>query len=200
MKHANTFDSALSSACERLGVQLTSEQREAMLAHWRLVQQWQQRVNLTALETDVDAAFFHYADSLAALPHLRPGAVLDIGSGAGFPGIPIAIADPSRRVVLLEPRRKRATFLEVCAARLGLKNVAVRHGASTDAPTESFANVLTRATFSDPAELESCRAWVAKGGMLVAYRSSPLDGIRSVSYALGDETRFLVEWIVEDPK
>lgn len=198
VKHDDDFDAALQAGCERLELTLANAQRATMLAHWRLVQQWQERVNLTALVHDAEAALFHYADSLASVPHLREGSVLDVGSGAGFPGIPVAIACPERRVVLLEPRRKRASFLEVAVARLGLRNVTVIQGASTDTPTERFANVLTRATFSDPRELAACRAWVASGGHLLAYRSHPLDGIHAISYALGDETRFLVEWIVED--
>ncbi|MES1170864.1 MAG: 16S rRNA (guanine(527)-N(7))-methyltransferase RsmG [Actinomycetota bacterium] len=174
-------------------VSLTSGQVQQLEGHWALVKQWNARTNLTAVVDDAEAAVRHYADSFVALP-LRPlGSLIDIGSGAGYPGFPLAIAAPERQVTLLEPRQKRVSFLEVAAARLGLKNVRVRLGASTDTPDQAYAAAVTRATFSDPADLDACLRWVSPGSPLVAYRTaaSGLPGTRVHPYVLGGQSRVL---------
>jgi 16S rRNA (guanine527-N7)-methyltransferase len=121
---------------------------------------------------------------------------VDLGSGAGYPGIPLAIAEPERSVLLVEPRQKRTSFLEVVASRLGLKNVRTRVGRSEEEPGELFANVVTRATFSEEGDLEACLRWLAPGGRLIAYRA---DNVRSkaiavVPYALRRDTHALHIW------
>lgn len=173
------------------GVSLSEAQGRALFEHWRLVQAWNQRVNLTAITSDSDAARLHYADSLHALPHLLAGSVLDVGSGAGFPGVPIAVADPGRRVVLMEPRAKRASFLQTAQARLGLEGLEVWNMRADEPVRERFANVVTRATFSDAAELARLLAWVAPGGQVVAFRAgeAALPDCQAVTYALGHEAR-----------
>ncbi len=157
---------------------------------------WNERVNLTAIKNDLEAAWAHYADSLAGLPHLTPGSVVDLGSGAGYPGIPLAIGAPERRVLLVEPRQKRTTFLDVAATRLGLSNVRTRIGRSEDAPPEAFANVVTRATFSDESDLKSCLRWLAPGGRLIAWRADALtsSATQIVRYAVNGKMNALHIW------
>ncbi|MEZ0312719.1 MAG: 16S rRNA (guanine(527)-N(7))-methyltransferase RsmG [Myxococcota bacterium] len=164
--------------------------------HWRLVLAWNERVNLTAIKNDREAAWVHYADSLAGLPHLKPGSVVDLGSGAGYPGIPLAIVAPERRYLLVEPRQKRTTFLDVAATRLGLGNVRTRIGRSEDTPPEQFANVVTRATFSDEGDLKSCLRWLTPGGRLIAYRADEVSSSASsvVRYDLNGKTHALHIW------
>lgn len=161
--------------------------------HWELVKRWNARTNLTALVDDGEAALRHYADSLAGLAHLPAGALVDLGSGAGYPGIPLAIAQPDRPVTLVEPRNKRASFLETAAARLNLKNVRVLTAASTDKPPSLFAVAVTRATFSDSADLVACLNWLVPGGKLIAYRTDPsgLPNNQIVPYKVGDQKRVL---------
>jgi 16S rRNA (guanine527-N7)-methyltransferase len=169
--------------------------------HWELVSSWNARVNLTSIEDASEVAWLHYRDSLEALQVLVPGAITDLGSGAGYPGIPLAIAEPSRRVTLVEPRRKRASFLETVAARLGLDNVRVLEARSDDSPDELSANVVTRATFSDAHELRACQKWAAPGGRLIAFRSDPSGDptARAHLYRLRDEVRLLEIWDVPKP-
>lgn len=175
---------------------MTDDQYRLCEEHWRLVLAWNQRVNLTSISDDVQAAWLHYADSLAGVRHLKPGNVVDLGSGAGYPGIPLAIAAPTHQFLLVEPRQKRTSFLDVAAARLGLKNVRTRVGRSEDTPPELFANVVTRATFSDESELKACLTWLAPSGRLLAYRADKLTSSATsvVSYKLQSDTHALHLW------
>jgi 16S rRNA (guanine(527)-N(7))-methyltransferase RsmG len=169
-------------------------------AHWELVKAWNARVNLTSIADDAEAAERHYADSLVALQVLPLGPIVDIGSGAGYPGVPIAIVQPERPVILLEPRRKRASFLEMASARLGLRNVRVIHGRVEDAPDQSYAAAVTRATFSDPKGLQDCLGWVQPEGQVVLWRSDPTGlhaqwGGRLHPYELAGQKRLLEIWV-----
>ncbi len=191
MKHS--FATALREATAS---KFSDAQYQLFEEHWRLVLAWNQRVNLTSITDDLDAAWLHYADSLAALPHLVPGTVVDLGSGAGYPGVPLAIGAPERSVLLVEPRQKRTTFLDVSATRLDLKNVRTRVGRSEDAPPELFANVVTRATFSDEGDLKHCLRWVQPGGRLIALRADNVasSATQIIPYQLRGETHALHIW------
>lgn len=159
--------------------------------HWALVRRWNTRINLTAIHNNDDAARLHYRDCAEVLAFLDAGDVLDLGSGAGFPGVVLAIAS-ERSVTLMEPRRKRVSFLRAVKAELGLDRVSIVEGKSTDRVTHRFANVVTRATFSAIGDLEACRKW---GGRLVAMRTAGSDGSpQSHHYRLAHHERELAIW------
>jgi 16S rRNA (guanine527-N7)-methyltransferase len=99
------------------------------------------------------------------------GSVLDVGSGGGFPGIPLAIVRPDLQWRLLEPRQKRVSFLKATAARLGLKNVEVIAARSDETPTSTSDLAVTRATFSDVDGARTVLDWLNVGGALYALRS-----------------------------
>ncbi len=166
---------------------------EKLWAHWQLVRAWNSRINLTSIRSDEDAAWLHFRDSLEAAPHLGQGPVVDMGSGGGFPGIPLAIALPHISFTLVEPRRKRVSFLRAVVGRLNLANVDVIMGRSTDLPPQRFLSLVTRATFSGENQLEECLTWLAPGGKIIAFRgqdSARLAGSsRSIPYHLGDYSR-----------
>ncbi|OGR07107.1 MAG: 16S rRNA (guanine(527)-N(7))-methyltransferase RsmG [Deltaproteobacteria bacterium RIFOXYB12_FULL_58_9] len=168
---------------------------DLLARHWLMVHSWNSRINLTAITSDEHAAWYHYRDSLEAIQLLPNGSVVDIGSGAGFPGIPLAIAEPEREVVLVEPRRKRASFLNTVKARLGLANVSVLQTRSESQPDALFAAAVTRATFSCEADLVACLDWVEADGVLIAFRGdveSPNATIHR--YELMGEPRTLAVW------
>ena len=175
---------------------LSSTCIDKLAEHWRLVCEWNARTNLTAIRETTEAAWLHYRDSLEALSVLPAGSVADIGSGGGFPGIPIAAADPTRRVTLVEPRRKRASFLSVAVARLGLVNTEVLTMRAEDQPPERSNAVVTRATFSDPIQIQNCLSWVAPGGALISFRSDPgdLEPDEVHWYQLRNDRRCLLIW------
>jgi 16S rRNA (guanine527-N7)-methyltransferase len=124
--------SLLLTGLERLGISLDSSAVERLLLYCGELQKWNRNINLIARETTAaEIVEKHFLDSLALLPlldrHGGPGAsLLDVGSGAGFPGLVLAAARPELRVTLLEPRQKRTAFLRHIARTLGLRNVAVR--------------------------------------------------------------------------
>ena len=140
----------------------------AFAAHFRLLLRWNPTHNLTRVVAPVDAAVLHYLDcALPLLGQEAPRQVLDIGSGAGFPGLVAAVLWPTAAVTLVEPARKRASFLQIAATELGLQNVRVlppgKGAGSAD-------RVLSRATFSAGARQELW-PYVAAGGSLWAWTS-----------------------------
>ena len=147
-------------------------------------------MNLTSIKDDSEAAWLHYRDSIEVVRHLSSDSVVDMGSGAGFPGIPLAIVLPTTSITLVEPRRKRVSFLRVATSRLGLTNVSIKMGRSDEPPVDSFGALVTRATFSDDLELHECLRWIKPGGSLIAFRSDNSEKLsgstRSVNYELGD--------------
>lgn len=150
---------------------LTGQQLDQLQDHWELLLQWNRRVNLTSILDPADAAALHYRDSLQPLVHGIEGPIVDMGTGGGFPGIPLAIALPEQSFVLIEPRNKRVSFLKTVVSRLKLDNVRVVLGHSTDTPSERFASLVTRATFSEAKDLTTLSRWVLPGGNLYLYRS-----------------------------
>jgi 16S rRNA (guanine527-N7)-methyltransferase len=190
----SAFQSALATALS--AAPISPEQSQLLEEHWRLVLAWNRRVNLTAIEDDTEAAWLHYADSLAGRSHLIPGPIVDLGSGAGYPGLPLAICHPDRPVTLVEPRQKRASFLDVCCTRLGLTNVRVLVARSTDEPPANFPNVVTRATFSDNTDLTACLNWTTPTGRLIAYRANAIESQADqiVPYHLRADTHALHIW------
>lgn len=157
---------ALQAGARALGLSLRPEQVERLLEQLRLLERWNQKHNLVGPGDPLLWIDRHTLDSLAAASALPSGAGLDIGSGAGFPGIPLAVARPDCRFTLIEPRRKRAAFLQAVIAALGLENAGVQ-GACAAAPEADFA--LSRATFPLADWLARSASLVRPGGAIVAF-------------------------------
>lgn len=151
---------ALDTGLEALDLQLTGELCERLLAYLALVEKWNRVYNLTAVRERERMVSAHLLDSLAVVPHLDGATLIDVGSGAGLPGIPIALARPHWQVVLLESNHKKAAFLRQAAIDLALANVEVAH-ARAEAWSGAYDVVISRA-FSDLSE------FVALAGHLVA--------------------------------
>jgi len=138
---ARSFDLALST------------QQVAGFASYRsLLSVWGARLNLTAIREDPLVIRLHFLDSLAVVPLLsHTDAIVDIGSGAGFPGIPIKLVSPEKPVYLVEPRRKRANFLRHVIRELDLTNAHVIESRAEDLPTEGLPPIMETVTrgFSD---------------------------------------------------
>ena len=175
---------------------LSQSQLNQLWMHWMLIKQWNKRTNLTSLKGDVEAAWLHYRDSLEVVAHLPPlGTLADMGSGAGFPGIPLAIACPQRNFHLVEPRSKRASFLRFVVGRLQLPNITILRARSTDVPPQLYTGILSRATFSKEDSLLECLSWLTPSGVLIAFRSGDAPHLsfvkRTISYKLGIHERRL---------
>lgn len=136
----------LTAGLRELGLTLAPAQIGALAALLAELADWNTRINLTAITDPAEAVDKHLLDSLAILPHLKGLAIADVGSGAGFPGLPLAIADPDRRFCLIESTGKKAGFLRHVVARLELPNVeVVAERAEAFRPPAPFDSVIARA-------------------------------------------------------
>ena len=162
-----SFDEGLAA----LGVDLPDPAREQCLALLRLLETWNRHFNLTALRTPAEMVTGHLLDSLTVLPHLPPGALLDVGTGAGFPGLPLAIARPDTRHVLLDSNLKKTRFVQHAALELNLANVeVVRARAEAFRPPVPFPVVIARAFAPLPRLLRLLGHLCAPGGRVLALK------------------------------
>ena len=122
------LDAQLADGIRRMGLEPTAAQCRQFLSYMELLRQWAAKINLTAIDDPLDVIDRHFCDSLALWPALgltstttipSTSRLLDVGSGAGFPGVPLKIMAPEMSLTLLEPRQKRAAFLQVLIAELG---------------------------------------------------------------------------------
>ncbi len=147
-----------------------------------LLERWNRKINLTAIRDRDAMVTVHILDSLAARPLLHGTTVLDIGTGAGFPGLPLAIIEPDRQFVLLDSNNKKIQFVQHAAAELGLANVeAVQARAEDYAPGYRFDTVIARAVASLPQLLELGGHHVGEGGVFIALKGRhPTEELRQV--------------------
>ena len=154
----------------------------------RLLSEWNERMNLTAITDPVAVAEKHFADSLAALPYLKPGMkVVDVGTGAGFPGVPLLIMEPGLELTLADSLQKRLTFLDALLKELGLK-AALVHGRAEDLGQnklyrEQFDAALSRAVANLPVLLELTTPFVRVGGTAIAYKGDADQELESAKTA-----------------
>ncbi|MEJ2275342.1 MAG: 16S rRNA (guanine(527)-N(7))-methyltransferase RsmG [Woeseiaceae bacterium] len=135
------------------------------------LERWNRKVNLTAVRDRRQMVTLHLADSLAARPLLQGERILDVGTGPGFPGLPLAIAEPGRLFTLLDSNNRKIMFVKHVAGLLGLDNVtAVRARAEDYAPGRRFDTVIARALASLPRLVEIAGHLVGEGGLFVALK------------------------------
>ena len=129
-----------------LALELDEARLAKLTAHLDLLDEWNARMNLTAIRDRPAQLTKHLLDSLTVLPHLRGERIADVGSGAGFPGIPLAIVEPQRHFALIESTGKKCRFLEHVRDTLGLANVeVVQSRAESYKPDVRFDTVIARA-------------------------------------------------------
>ncbi len=161
----------LAAGITALGLDVTPEAQQRMLDYLALVEKWNKAYNLTAVREPAKMLTHHLLDSLSVLPHVRGPQVLDVGSGAGLPGIPLAISKPEWRFTLLDSNHKKTTFLRQAVIELKLANVDVVCDRVESWPaTQPFDTVVSRA-FSDlPEFLALAGKLCAKNGVVVAMK------------------------------
>lgn len=161
----------LNQGLDQLGFALDAEARHRLLEYLRLLQKWNRVYNLTAVRDPVQMVSHHLLDSLVLVRHLSPQRLLDVGTGPGLPGIPLAIAWPDRPVSLLDSNQKKTAFLRQAVAALKLRNVEVitERVERWQAP-EPFGLIVSRA-FSDIAQfVTSTLRLLAPDGWLAAMK------------------------------
>jgi 16S rRNA (guanine527-N7)-methyltransferase len=168
-----TPQAALDRGLAELELPLPAEATAKLLAYLELLAKWNRTHNLTAIRDPLQAVSHHLLDSLAVLPELPGGALADVGSGGGLPGIPIAIAQPGRSVTLNDASRKKGAFLRQAVIELKLSNARVHvERAEHWRPLERFAVVITRGFASLATFIARCRHLVAESGVLAAMKGA----------------------------
>jgi len=163
----------LDEGLEELGYGAVGDLGERLLAYLRLLFRWNSACNLTAVRDPAEMVTRHLLDSLAVAPHLpdRAPAILDVGTGAGLPGIPLALLFPDRRFTLLDSNGKKTRFLFQVKTRLGLANMSVQRArAEAWTPRQRFDVVLSRAFASLPEMANRCAHLLNGSGCFLAMK------------------------------
>ena len=165
----------LEQAASELGLSLSSEQLRQLTTHFSLLLKWNQKINLTSIRKPEEIATRHFEESLF-LTKLLPqpdGLLVDVGSGAGFPGLPLKIVWPGVETVLLEPNQKKATFLKEAIRSCGLGGIEVRAERLEDAVGTQLAGrahlVMMRAVAPTAAVLTNLSRLLAPGGRIALF-------------------------------
>ncbi len=172
----------LQQGCDDLQLSLGSDQRARLIDYVALLSKWNTAYNLTAVREEADMVTRHLLDSLAIAPFLAGQRVLDVGTGAGLPGVPMAILFPQREFHLLDSNGKKTRFLFQVKTALRLDNMVV-HQARVQSfrVVEPFDAVLSRAFASLQDMMHGCRHLLAPEGRLLAmkgaYPAEELDAI-----------------------
>ena len=167
----------------QIGITLNDKQKEQFDRFYELLVEWNKVMNLTGITEYEEVNEKHFVDSLSivkAIDMNNVKSVIDIGTGAGFPGIPLKIAFPHLKVVLLDSLNKRINFLNTVIADLGLENIETIHGRAEDFAKqvdyrEQFDLCVSRAVANLATLSEYCIPYVEKGGMFVPYKSGEID-------------------------
>lgn len=179
----------LQQGCAALDLSLSPAQQQKLLHYIALLHKWNKVYNLTSVREPAQMLGRHILDSLAILPWVDTPTLLDVGSGGGLPGIPLAIARPDMQVTLLDSNSKKTRFLQQAKAELGLDNVTVVHGRVEQVSLPKFAMITARAFASIEDILLLAGAHCDAGGLLVlmkgAYPREELE-FRSAAFSLLD--------------
>ena len=137
--------STLQNACRQLSIELTQPQYESLVCYTQLLRDWNLRLNLVSRRDTDRILTYHVIDSLAVQRLIPPDArVCDIGTGAGFPGIPVALVRPDVKMFLIESSQKKSRFLQTATAELGLANVEVLNERAESLPGLDCDTILSR--------------------------------------------------------
>ena len=165
-----------------MGLELEASAVDRLMSLMRLLAKWNRVYNLTSLATEEKWVSHHLLDSLSIIRHLPIGRMIDVGTGGGFPGLPVAIAEPRREVVLLDSNQKKTAFVRQAATELGLTNVSVETSrVESFLPTQRFDVVVSRAFASLEQYYQAAAHLCKEGGLLVAMKGAmPVDEIAAL--------------------
>ena len=168
----------LRDCCEQMGVSLGEKETEQFMTYLSLLLEWNEKMNLTAITEPREVVLKHFADCLSLVPCVewRDGMrVIDVGTGAGFPGIPVKIACPEIELTLLDSLQKRIGFLQEVGSQLGLEGVHYVHSRAEDGGQnpqyrEGFDLCVSRAVANLSVLAEYCLPFIKVGGRLAALK------------------------------
>jgi 16S rRNA (guanine527-N7)-methyltransferase len=199
----NEFREILLKAAGEMGLSLTDAQLALFETYRETLLLWNSKMNLVSLQSDLDLPVRHFIDSLTLLPYLPavPGTVLDIGSGAGFPAIPIKIVRMDLHMTLLEASRKKSSFLKEIVRRLGLEGISVLNSRLEDLlkkdPKPSFDLIVSRATLKLADLVAQGLPLLKDGGFLAAMKGpgveeerAALDSLKNMCFRIVENYSF----------
>lgn len=200
----------MKQASNEVGLDLSEEQYNKFIRYMKLLQEWNEKINLTAITEDEAIIKKHFIDCIKAFKSdaiKSASSIIDVGTGAGFPGLPIAIMNPNIDVTLLDSLNKRINFLNTVIINLGLKNVVTIHSRAEDGARnpklrEKFDVATSRAVANMAVLSEFCMPYVKVGGHFVALKGPAIDeelkeGKKAISI-LGGEFKDIIEVNIED--
>jgi len=166
----------LDAGLEKLGLELPAGVRNGLIDYVELLAKWNKAYNLTAVRDPQEMVTRHLLDSLAVVPHLRGKHIIDVGTGGGLPGIPLALVFSEREFVLLDSNSKKTRFLVQAKAALGLDNVTVIHSrVEAYQADRQFDTVITRAFASVADILTGSRHLLTPQGEFLAMKGAVPD-------------------------
>ena len=204
------FFDLMKRAANEAGLELTELQYEQFIKYMRLLQEWNEKINLTAITDDEEVIKKHFIDCIKAFKSdaiKNAKTIIDVGTGAGFPGLPIAIMNPNVKVTLLDSLNKRINYLNTVVRELGLKNVTTIHSRAEDGARkpelrEKFDVATSRAVANMAVLSEYCMPDVKKDGYFVALKGPSVDEeLKNATNAiktLGGELKEIIEVSIEE--
>ncbi len=175
-----------------LGSSLSLNQREKLAHYLQLMMKWNKAYNLTAITDPHAMVIKHILDSLSIAPYLDGRRIIDVGTGAGLPGVPLAIIFPDRQFTLLDSNGKKTRFLNQILLELCLENIEIIHErAENYHPEHCFDTVVTRAFASIPDMLSTTRHLCCEDGLFLAMKGTdPSDDLKMIN------KNFLVDKVI----
>lgn len=207
----NNYDTTQFTAdLKQLDVCLTEKQLQQFLVYYEMLKEWNEVMNLTAITEFQDVMKKHFVDSVSlvkAYDVTKRAAVIDVGTGAGFPGLALKIAFPELQVTLLDSLNKRIQFLNAVIQKLELSGVETIHGRAEDFAKpgklrEQYDLCVSRAVANLSTLSELCLPFVKRGGLFISYKSEKISGeIKTAENAvslLGGKLKEQVEFFLPD--